>query len=103
MTTTASSTGRAEPLTTLLAQLPGRLLVADVDPVLSSASVRRVTDDSRAVGADTLFVAVPGMSQDGHRYIPQAIAAGALALLSIFRHRANIERLMRGEESKIGS
>ena len=81
MTTTASSTGRAEPLTTLLAQLPARLLVADVDPVFSSASVRRVTDDSRAVGADTLFVAVPGMSQDGHRYIPQAIAAGALAVV----------------------
>ncbi len=34
---------------------------------------------------------------------PVMIAAGALALLSIFRHRANIERLMRGEESKIGS
>ena len=33
---------------------------------------------------------------------PVMITAVALAVLSVFRHRANIERLMRGEESKIG-
>ena len=33
---------------------------------------------------------------------PVMITAGMLAILSIVRHRANIERLMRGEESKIG-
>lgn len=33
---------------------------------------------------------------------PVALAAGALTLLSIFTHRANIERLIRGEEPKIG-
>ena len=33
---------------------------------------------------------------------PVMITAGVLAILSIVRHRANIERLMRGEESKIG-
>ena len=33
---------------------------------------------------------------------PVMITAGALALLSVYRHRANIERLIRGEESKIG-
>ena len=33
---------------------------------------------------------------------PVAIAAGMLAALSVLRHRANIERLMKGEESKIG-
>lgn len=33
---------------------------------------------------------------------PVALAAGALTLLSIFAHRANIERLIRGEEPKIG-
>jgi glycerol-3-phosphate acyltransferase PlsY len=33
---------------------------------------------------------------------PVALAAGALTLLSIFTHRANIERLIRGQEPKIG-
>ncbi|MEE8213536.1 MAG: glycerol-3-phosphate 1-O-acyltransferase PlsY [Alphaproteobacteria bacterium] len=33
---------------------------------------------------------------------PVALAAGVLALLSIFTHRANIERLIRGQEPKIG-
>ncbi len=32
---------------------------------------------------------------------PVALAAGVLALLSIFTHRANIERLIRGQEPKI--
>ncbi len=32
---------------------------------------------------------------------PVALAAGALTLLSIFTHRANIERLIRGQEPKI--
>lgn len=34
---------------------------------------------------------------------PVMITAFALALLSFYRHRANIERLIRGEESKIGA
>jgi glycerol-3-phosphate acyltransferase PlsY len=33
---------------------------------------------------------------------PVAMAAGGLAVLSVYRHRANIERLMKGEEPKIG-
>jgi glycerol-3-phosphate acyltransferase PlsY len=33
---------------------------------------------------------------------PVVITGGALVVLSIFRHRANIERLIRGKESKIG-
>ncbi|MEE3050663.1 MAG: glycerol-3-phosphate 1-O-acyltransferase PlsY [Pseudomonadota bacterium] len=33
---------------------------------------------------------------------PVALAAGALTLLSIFTHRANIERLIQGQEPKIG-
>jgi len=34
--------------------------------------------------------------------VPVAMAAGALALLAVFSHRANIERLIRGQEPKIG-
>lgn len=33
---------------------------------------------------------------------PVALAAGVLTLLSIFTHRANLERLIRGQEPKIG-
>ena len=40
-----------------------------------------ITDDSRAVQAGSLFVAVKGEQVDGHRYLAGAIAAGAAALV----------------------
>lgn len=40
-----------------------------------------ITSDSRAVEGGYLFVAIPGMEMDGREYIPQAIAAGASAVL----------------------
>jgi UDP-N-acetylmuramoyl-L-alanyl-D-glutamate--2,6-diaminopimelate ligase len=40
-----------------------------------------ITDDSREVQPDFLFVAIPGVHVDGHRFIPQAIAAGAMAVV----------------------
>ena len=70
--------GRA--LATLLAQLPDRLRLPGQAPVPAGA-VRSITDNSREVGADTLFVAVPGLQQDGHRFIPQAVSAGAAAVV----------------------
>ncbi len=81
MTTNASLSLHAEPLAALLAQLPDRLLASNSHPTLPPSAVRHITDDSQAVRADTLFVAVPGMQQDGHRFIPQAIAAGAVAVV----------------------
>jgi UDP-N-acetylmuramoyl-L-alanyl-D-glutamate--2,6-diaminopimelate ligase len=44
-------------------------------------TVTTVTADSRAVGPGALFVAVQGGSTDGHRYIPQAAAQGAVAVI----------------------
>ncbi len=40
-----------------------------------------ITDDSREVQPGFLFVAIPGVHVDGHRFIPQAVAAGALAVV----------------------
>lgn len=46
------------------------------------ASVTSLTTDSRKVTAGTLFCAVKGVNQDGAEYISQAIAQGAVAVLS---------------------
>ena len=43
--------------------------------------IRQVTDDSRSVTPETLFVAVKGERVDGRRFIPEAVARGARALL----------------------
>ncbi|RLT44569.1 MAG: UDP-N-acetylmuramoyl-L-alanyl-D-glutamate--2,6-diaminopimelate ligase [Chloroflexi bacterium] len=68
------------PLQNLLDDTPDcRLYNADqVD--LAALGIGSVTADSRQAGAGTLFVAVPGLRVDGHRFIPNAIAAGAVAV-----------------------
>ena len=43
--------------------------------------VTDITNDSRAVGPDCLFVAVKGFTVDGHKYIPQAAEKGAAAVI----------------------
>lgn len=47
----------------------------------TNLAVEFVTADSRSVRADSLFIAVRGSHSDGHRYLDQAIAAGARALV----------------------
>jgi UDP-N-acetylmuramoyl-L-alanyl-D-glutamate--2,6-diaminopimelate ligase len=67
-------------LSTLLAALPSSLaaqrLVSMDDPV-----VRGVTYDSRIVAPGDVFVALRGSQADGHDYLGQALALGAVALL----------------------
>lgn len=46
-----------------------------------SVSVVALTCDSRAVRPGTLFFALRGAQTDGHRYIEQAVAAGAAAIV----------------------
>lgn len=48
---------------------------------LDGLTIRHVTADSRQVTPDTLFVAIPGVKQDGAAFLPQAIEKGAVAAL----------------------
>ena len=60
----------------LLASIP-----AKVPAGLRNVSVEGLACDSRKVRKGDLFVAYRGVETDGHRYIPQAIEAGAAALV----------------------
>jgi UDP-N-acetylmuramoyl-L-alanyl-D-glutamate--2,6-diaminopimelate ligase len=44
--------------------------------------ITALTADSRAAGAGVLFAALPGVKVDGAKFIPQAVDAGAAAILS---------------------
>ena len=66
-------------LSELLAALPPALAPLErpaLDPV-----IRGIQYDSRAVAPGDLFVALRGASADGHAFVPQALALGAVALL----------------------
>ena len=60
----------------LLAAVPWRMNAVEADPEITA-----ITDDSRQVEPGTLFVAVRGVHVDGHRYIPQALERGAIAIV----------------------
>jgi UDP-N-acetylmuramoyl-L-alanyl-D-glutamate--2,6-diaminopimelate ligase len=55
---------------------------ADFDSRFGGIEIRGVTSDSRAVEAGFLFVAVPGTKADGLRFMPQALAAGAVGVMA---------------------
>ena len=60
-----------------LSALVARELPADADPLIEG-----VTADSRTVRPGFLFAALPGAASDGRAFIPQALAAGAAAVLA---------------------
>lgn len=49
--------------------------------LLEQLEITKITEDSRAVTAGTLFVALRGSQADGHRFIPSAIKAGSRAIV----------------------
>ncbi len=62
-----------------------RELLTELSVIESTADpnmdIRDIRYDSRAVQPGDLFVAVPGMQSDGHRFIPMAVEKGAAAVL----------------------
>ncbi len=55
---------------------------APVPPGAESLAVAGLTADSRAVKPGFVFAALPGSSVDGAAFIPQAISAGAAAIIT---------------------
>ena len=64
-------------------QLKELLFGVSIDAVLGSTSVsiEDVTSDSRALGSNSLFVAIRGEHHDGHDHISDAVKKGAVAVL----------------------
>jgi UDP-N-acetylmuramoyl-L-alanyl-D-glutamate--2,6-diaminopimelate ligase len=63
-----------------------RELIEDLSPTtiedLGDIDAVRVQSDSRAVQAGDVFVAVRGISSDGHDFVSDAVARGAVAVVS---------------------
>jgi UDP-N-acetylmuramoyl-L-alanyl-D-glutamate--2,6-diaminopimelate ligase len=72
---------RSITVTQLLAALNGQVAIVERYGALDRL-VTSVTDDSRAVASGSLFIAVKGERVDGHRYVTQAIDAGAAAIVA---------------------
>ena len=63
------------PFSYLAAAVPRAIGVLATDPLVAGIAL-----DSRHVQPGDLFVALPGISTDGHAFIPQAIQRGAVAV-----------------------
>ncbi len=68
-------------LSTLLTALP-QYRLANFDPAVPDIDIINITTDSRQIQPGSLFVAYRGVHVDSHRFIPQAIAGGAAAIVS---------------------
>jgi UDP-N-acetylmuramoyl-L-alanyl-D-glutamate--2,6-diaminopimelate ligase len=64
-------------LTELVAALPRAKVRGDTD-----VNIEAITNDSRRVAPGSLFVAYGGVSVDGHDFVPQAVAQGAVAVVA---------------------
>lgn len=64
------------PLARLIADITGAQARGDL-----SMPIAAIATDSRRVTPGSLFIAIPGFQVDGHRFIADAIARGAVAVL----------------------
>ncbi|MHB1139945.1 MAG: UDP-N-acetylmuramoyl-L-alanyl-D-glutamate--2,6-diaminopimelate ligase [Microthrixaceae bacterium] len=70
---------------------------AHLTPSAAEAVVTDVTHDSRRVGPGTLFCCVTGDVHDGHRFAPDAVLAGAVALLCEHPLALEVPQLVVGD------
>ncbi len=57
------------------------LIAGELAGEAASVEISALAYDSRRVGPGTLFFCVPGYERDGHEFAPQAVRAGAAALV----------------------
>ncbi|MCY4395001.1 MAG: UDP-N-acetylmuramoyl-L-alanyl-D-glutamate--2,6-diaminopimelate ligase [Rhodospirillaceae bacterium] len=69
-------------LAALMAERTGRPATAHWDPAFGELDIAGLSADSRQVAQGYLFAALPGARLDGRRFIPNALSAGAAAVLS---------------------
>lgn len=62
------------------------LLIPDAEIIGADVSIGGIEHDSRKVTAKNLFVCMEGAHVDGHKFIPQATAKGAVAVLTTRKH-----------------
>lgn len=72
-------TRAARPLAALL---DAAGIDATLQPSAAGVEVGAIESDSRAVKPGSLFVAIPGRRADGHRFIGEAVARGAVAVVA---------------------
>lgn len=70
-------TPRRVAMDTLIRALPKKTVLGRLPQAVTGLAY-----DSRAVTSGDLFVAVPGLKQDGRRFIPEALARGAAAVVT---------------------
>ncbi len=58
-----------------------KLVCSLSDGPVDDQLITSITADSREVTADSLFVAIPGVVNDGHDFIEAAVAAGCRAIV----------------------
>jgi UDP-N-acetylmuramoyl-L-alanyl-D-glutamate--2,6-diaminopimelate ligase len=74
----------------LLSELLASLVLPTTVHGDTNIAITDVTTDSRAVKAGTLFAAMPGVAADGAKYIPDALRAGASAVMMAADARTDV-------------
>lgn len=81
--------GRTVSLAAIAAEVPGAVSADD-----ATLDVWDVTHDSRGAGPGTIFVAIDGMTVDGHLFVAQAVNAGSPAIVAERRVVQDIPTLL---------